>query len=62
MILENVQKECGWKAHSCHLARIYHLCIECHLMDQEAHRLNITAQNEQGVGYDYEAYNINRKL
>jgi hypothetical protein len=32
-------------------------------MDQEAHRLNnITAQNEQGAGYDYDAYNINRKL
>jgi len=32
-------------------------------MDQEDHRLNnTTAQNEQGAGYDYEAYNIKRKL
>jgi hypothetical protein len=32
-------------------------------MDQEDHHLNsTTAQNEQGAGYDYEAYNINRKL
>lgn len=31
-------------------------------MDKEDHCLNTTAQNEQGAGYDYEAYNINRKL
>lgn len=51
------KKKCGWKAYSCHLAQIYHFCIECHLMDQQDHRLkNTTAQNEQGAEYDYEAY------